>query len=173
LIIVDLVRGVRPPFDPFDTTKGFVALCREYRIDEIHGDKYAAEWVSRAFEDAGLSYMPAEKNKSDIYLEALPLFTRASIRIPDHAPLLRELRLLERRTHKGGRDVVDHGRNGSDDLANALCGAAVLAQSPVFSYTAGWVSGPYKKDDLKERKEREERVKALIELLKRGERIPF
>ena len=33
-----------------------------------------------------------------------------------------ELRLLERHTHRSGRDTVDHGRIGSDDFANSCCG---------------------------------------------------
>jgi hypothetical protein len=32
------------------------------------------------------------------------------------------LRLLERHTHRSGRDTVDHGRIGSDDFANSCCG---------------------------------------------------
>jgi len=168
-VVIDLVRGVRPPFDPHEVAKDFAALCREYRVDEIVGDRYSAEWVASAFSDAGITYTPAEKNKSELYLESLPLFTRAAIRIPDHAPLLRELRLLERRTHKGGRDVVDHPRAGSDDCSNALCGAAVLAANPTFSYE-GWITDEKPKADPRER---EARVKALIEMLKRGEQVPF
>ena len=42
--------------------------------------------------------------------------------IPDNTKLLRELRLLERRTHRSGKDSVDHPRAGSDDHANALFG---------------------------------------------------
>ena len=42
--------------------------------------------------------------------------------IPDNTKLLRELRLLERRTHRRGKDSVDHPRAGSDDHANALFG---------------------------------------------------
>lgn len=41
--------------------------------------------------------------------------------------MLRELRLLERRTHRSGRDTVDHPARGADDLANALIGALYLA----------------------------------------------
>ena len=40
--------------------------------------------------------------------------------LPDHAALLRELRLLERRASRVGRDVIDRGRTGGDDHANAL-----------------------------------------------------
>jgi hypothetical protein len=168
-VIIDLVRGVKPPFDPHEVTKDFAALCREYRVDETVGDRYSAEWVASAFSDAGITYTPAEKNKSELYLESLPLFTRAALRIPDHAPLLRELRLLERRTHKGGRDVVDHPRAGSDDLANSLCAAAVLAANPTFSYE-GWITEEKPKVNPKDR---EERVKALISLLTSGAQVPF
>jgi hypothetical protein len=51
------------------------------------------------------------------------MFTRGLVSLPDHPVLLRELRLLERRTHPSGRDSVDHGRGGHDDHANAVCGA--------------------------------------------------
>lgn len=61
-----------------------------------------------------------------MYLESLPLFTRGAISIPDYAPLIRELRLLKRQTHRGGRDTVDHPRRGSDDIANALCGCDII-----------------------------------------------
>ena len=33
-----------------------------------------------------------------------------------------KLRLLDRHTHRSGRDTVDHGKNGSDDYSNAVCG---------------------------------------------------
>jgi len=44
------------------------------------------------------------------------------VRLPDHGRLLNELRLLERQTHRGGKDSVDHPRGGHDDHANAVCG---------------------------------------------------
>jgi hypothetical protein len=60
----------------------------------------------------------------------LPAFTRRTVSLPDHPRLLRELRLLERRPHVGGRDTVDHGRNGTDDHANAVFGVLHCAQKP-------------------------------------------
>jgi hypothetical protein len=36
------------------------------------------------------------------------------------------LRLLERRTARSGKDFVDHGRGGSDDHANCVCGVLAL-----------------------------------------------
>jgi hypothetical protein len=170
-IVIDLVRGVRPPFDPHEVVRDFAALVREYRVTQVRGDRYSAEWVVSAFKDAGISYKPAEKTKSDLYLEVLPLFTRAGIRIPDLAPLLRELRLLERQTHRGGRDVIDHPRLGSDDFANALTGVAVQARKGSINWRfddACWDDAPKPEDDPKQRAER---VNKLIERLKRGEEV--
>jgi hypothetical protein len=120
--VIDVIRGTHPAFDPHEVTRGYAALLKEYRISDVIGDHYAAEWVAGAWRDCGVAYIRSEQNKSAIYLEALPLFTRGLIRLPDHARLLRELRLLERHTQRSGKDSVDHGRNGSDDYANALCG---------------------------------------------------
>lgn len=103
--------------------------------------------VVSAFREHGITYTPSDKSKSELYLEALPLFTRGAISIPDHAPLVRELRLLERQTHRGGRDTVDHPRRGSDDLANALCGCAALSSSNLgFDTSYEWLRGPTETD---------------------------
>jgi hypothetical protein len=172
--VVDVVRGTRPPFDPHEVVKDFAALCREYKITEVRGDRYSAEWVVTAFRQAGVNYKPADKNKSELYLEALPLFTRGAVSIPDLPPLLRELRLLERATHRGGKDTVDHPRNGSDDFANALCGCAALSKYGGYDTSLRWVSGPaLDEQSPDDPREQQERVRKLVELLKRGEKIPF
>ena len=46
--------------------------------------------------------------------------------------LIRELRLLERRTHRSGKDTVEHPRNGHDDHANVVCGVLSLLAPPAF-----------------------------------------
>jgi hypothetical protein len=122
LIIVDLVRGTVGKFDPVEITKTYAALLSEYGISSVVGDAYAAGWVSGAWGSVGVTYRRSELPKSQIYLETIPLFTRGLARLPDHPRLLRELRLLERKTHRSGKDSVDHGRNGTDDYANAVCG---------------------------------------------------
>ena len=74
-------------------------------------------------------YRRADRNKSELYLEMVPLFTRGQISIPDFAPLTKELRLLERRVARSGKDNVDHPVGGSDDHANVLAGVAALASA--------------------------------------------
>ena len=73
-----------------------------------------------AFKDCGISYERADKNKSALYLEALPLFMRGAIRIPDLPVLTRELRLLERQTHRSGRDNDGHTVS-VDDITSSVC----------------------------------------------------
>jgi hypothetical protein len=107
-------------------TQRYAALLKEYRIHTIVADYYAAEWVSSAWSKAGITYLRSEIPKSQIYLEAAPLFARGVVSLPDHRLLLRQLRLLERRTHRSGRDTVDHPRSGNDDYSNAVCGVLTL-----------------------------------------------
>ena len=125
--VLDVVRGAQPPFDPQTTTRAFAELLQDYGLSEVTGDTYAAEWVETAFRDAGIRYVRSEKPKSALYLEAQTLFARGGISLPDHPVLLRELRLLERRTHRSGKDSVDHGLRGHDDYANAVLGCAARA----------------------------------------------
>jgi Terminase large subunit, T4likevirus-type, N-terminal len=141
--VCDVIRGTRPPFDPVEVTKGYAALLKDdYRLTSVVGDNFSAEWVVAAFKDAGVKYLRSEHPKSQLYLECLPLFTRGLISIPDLPPLLKELRLLERQTHRSGKDTVDHGKRGSDDYANALCGCAAYAtKRGTYRSDMSWVFG--------------------------------
>ncbi len=126
-IVIDVLRGKHPPpsetsFDPQATTEEFAAVAKQYHCYSVTGDNFSAEWCQSAWVKFGVSYNRSELSKSGIYLECLPLFTRGVVRLPDHPRLVRELRLLERHTHRSGKDTVDHGRNGHDDYANAACG---------------------------------------------------
>ncbi len=127
-IVVDMVRGRAPPFDPKSVVEEFSGLMREYRCTSCHGDSYSGEWVVSSFKECGVKYERADLTKSQLYLEGLPLITRRAISLPNHSKLLRELRLLERQAHSGGRDTVDHARGGHDDLANVMFGVMRYAQ---------------------------------------------
>ena len=145
VFICDAVRGVKPPFDPGEATAEHAALVKSYRCRKVTGDNYSGEWVGQAFRDCGLTYVRSPLTKSELYLASLPVFAQRRVRIPDMPALLRELRLLERRVGRSGKDVVDHPpRGGSDDLANAVCGAlhcALTASRTRISIAIG-VMGP-------------------------------
>lgn len=122
-IVIDVVRGRRPPFNPRDVAGEFATLAKDYRCRRVVGDNYSGEWVAGAFKDAGMPYIRSELPKSGLYLEMVPQFARGNVSIPNHPTLIREVRLLERRTGRSGKDSVDHPQSGSDDYVNAVAGA--------------------------------------------------
>ena len=142
VFVVDVVRGTSGKFDPHLVTAEYATLCREYGIDSVTGDVYAAQWVVGAWQEQNIAYLKSDLPKSQVYLECLPLFARGLVRLPDHPKLLRELRLLERHSHRSGKDTVDHGRGGHDDHANACCGVLRnLSNYLGYDLTMKWIDG--------------------------------
>lgn len=130
-IILDMLWEKRPPFDPEVVVMDIAILMRSYGIGVITGDRYAAEWVVSAFRRNGITYQQSERARSDLYLDALPLFTAGRVKLLDNDRLVFQLIGLERRTSRTGRDIVDHSpvKGAHDDLANAAAGALVLAST--------------------------------------------
>ncbi|TGS94786.1 hypothetical protein EN814_18970 [Mesorhizobium sp. M2D.F.Ca.ET.171.01.1.1] len=126
--ILDAMREFRAPCDPEDTTRAVCQLLSQYRLTTVFGDKYAAEWVSSAYSRHGVSYRHSELNRSEIYLSALPMLMAGEAVLLDSDRLVQQFTSLERRTGSSGRDIVDHTRNGRDDLANAVAGVLALAE---------------------------------------------
>ena len=125
--ILDAVRERKPPFSPEAVVEEFVSLIRSYRCSKVTGDRYGSEWVREQFQKRGVYYEPAEKPKSQIYGDLLPLINSGAVDLLDHDQLVSQLMMLERRTSRGGRDSIDHAPGGHDDLANAVAGALVTA----------------------------------------------
>lgn len=128
-IVLDVCRGIKPPFDPSAVVKEFCDLLKSYRCFSVVGDRYAGEWVREQFSRNSIHYQHSEQNKSQLYLEALPLFTTGAVDLLDLPVLRNELAQLERRTRSQGRDAVDHPVNGHDDFANSCCGVLSLLAS--------------------------------------------
>src|SRR5262249_48792069 len=124
------VENMLGKFDPQSVTEEYAKLCRQYRIRSVIGDNFARDWVAGAWRKLGFEYIRSSRPKGAIYLESLPVFTRGLARLPNNARLIRELRLLERRTHRSGKDTVEHPRNGHDDHANVVCGVLSLLAPP-------------------------------------------
>jgi Terminase large subunit, T4likevirus-type, N-terminal len=127
--ITDVVAGQAPPFNPSTITARLASMVQAYGVKKVVGDSFGAEWVSTAWRSQGLTYERADLPASSLYLECLPAFMREQISIPDHPQLIRELRQLERRTSRLGRDTVTHPPGGHDDYANALAGCLRVAQA--------------------------------------------
>jgi hypothetical protein len=139
---VDAVREVKPPFSPESVVGEFSALLKSYRVSKITGDRYAGDWPRERFREHGISYEPAQKSKSDLYRDLLPVINSCMLDLLDDARLLTQLVGLERRTARGGRDSIDHAPGAHDDLANAMAGLAAVAKRGSYDSSLNWVSGP-------------------------------
>ncbi|MBP2444838.1 terminase [Rhizobium leguminosarum] len=130
--VSDAVHWRPAPHDPQAVTAEFVSMCKEYRIHEVTGDNFAGSWVSGAFTKLGMTYHRSMKNRSQLYLEALPVFMQGRVEMADSktVPTVRELKNLERRVATSGRESVDHPKNGTDDAANALAGCIQSVTKP-------------------------------------------
>ena len=128
-IHVDLAHEIRPPFSPDAAVAECAALLKGYGLRSCVGDKYSAGFVIEGFAKQGITYTYSERDRSAIYVECLPLFTAGRARIIDSKKLVTQFASLERRTSSVGRDRVDHGRDGHDDICNAAAGAMTLAAS--------------------------------------------
>lgn len=125
-IVQDCLRIERPPFNPTEAVKKFCETLASYNISSVTGDRYSGEWVVEAFRKYDITYENADRNKSELYLEFLPLVMTGSVELLDHKQQKIELRQLERRSGSG-RDSVDHPKGPyHDDLANACAGACVV-----------------------------------------------
>lgn len=124
--ILDVCRGIKPPFSPESVVKEFAALLKSYRCSSVTGDRFSGEWVRESFSKEGIYYKHSELTKSECYLESLPLFTQGVVDLLDVPALTMELTQLERRTARSGKDSVDHPPQGRDDHANAACGCLAL-----------------------------------------------
>jgi len=130
-VIIDLINGRGRKWLRGINLEGTVrASCddlRPYGALEVTGDRYGGEWPPEAFRREGMGYKQAEKSKSDLYLELLPLFLAGKIEIPPDQELIRQLKLLQRRTGSQGKDIIEKPKGSHDDRANVLAlGVATL-----------------------------------------------
>jgi hypothetical protein len=142
-LIIDVLRGRKPKFDPADVVREFSGILRTYRITRVRGDSYAEGWIARAFAEHNIVFEKSSASRSTIYLECLPLFQRGLVNLPEQPDLLRELKLLERKQSRSGRDQIDHPRGSTDDFANAACGVLHLLMSKgIYRYDLSNVDNP-------------------------------
>lgn len=102
-------------------------MLRTYRVDQVHGDRYAGEWPREQFRKHGVTYKTSDRVKSEIYLAALPLLNSQRVELLDNPRMISQLLNLERRTARGGKDSIDHPPNSHDDLINAVAGTLLAA----------------------------------------------
>jgi hypothetical protein len=126
-VVLDALRVWMPPFNPSAAIAESAALSKSYGLRATTGDRYAPGFVLEGFRAHGITYAPSVQDRSNLYLEMLPLMNASRVALLDVPELLRELRGLERRRGIAGRDRIDHAPGQHDDRANAVAGALALA----------------------------------------------
>ena len=125
-VIVDVARRWKSPHDPGVVAADMAGVLKAYRVRRVTGDRYGGAWPETEFLKHQISYTPSDRDKSALYLAFLPMVLSGQVELLDNQTLFNELRALERRTRRGGRDLVDHPPKGHDDLANAVAGICTL-----------------------------------------------
>jgi hypothetical protein len=98
---VDRIREARPPFGPANVTAEAAADFHRYAVSAIRGDYYGAEWTAERFRKHGITYTNAEKPKSAIDLELLPLLMPGRVELLDHPRATHQLISRKRRRRRG------------------------------------------------------------------------
>jgi ribosomal protein S27E len=124
--VIDLIREVEAPFSPEVVTESFCSDLKRYGVTQVTGDNYSGRYAKDPFTKRGISYDLAERNRSELYLNLLPLLMSGTVELLDNAKLISQLARLERRTSNLGKDSVDHPKNEHDDVANCVAGVASL-----------------------------------------------
>jgi hypothetical protein len=127
IAVLDLVREVRPPFSPETVTADFCAILKAYGISRVRGDRYAGEWPREQFWKGGITYEVNETAASDMYRDLLPRLNSQQVELLDLPRIAKQLADLERRTSRGGRDLISHPPGGHDDVANSVAVSILMA----------------------------------------------
>jgi hypothetical protein len=143
-------RGTRAEKIDLGSVVGEIAtILRRYDLYLVVGDRYAGQWPAQKFREVGITYVPAEFDKSKAYLELTPWLAQGAIELMAHEELVHELALVEKRLKPGGKTpVFDHPKGGHDDYPNAVAHAvAELAKSLHPAIDIGVNPGPRARRD--------------------------
>jgi hypothetical protein len=114
----------KPPFSPDVTVERFATRLKSYEITSAEADRWGSAWVAERFQTHGIQITPAEKTKSQLYAECLPLLNSNRVELLDHPRLISQFLGLERKTTRGsGKETIDSAPGAHEDLANAAAGA--------------------------------------------------
>ncbi len=144
-VVLDMSYEILPPFRPQEAVEALCDLFRSARIYTVVGDRWSQGFTVDSFSKCGIAYQYCELDRSEVYLEVLGLFTSGRVRLIDNNRLVAQFAGLERRTSPGGRDRVDHGREGHDDVSNSAAIALWLAAKSAGFDMPGWarvIAGP-------------------------------
>jgi len=124
-VILDFAQEYKAPFVPTAVIESMAEKLKQYKLTRVVGDRYAGAFVSSAFQRCGINYIAADKSKSIIYLETIPILCSGAVELLDIEKMVTQFGNLMRKTRSGGADLVDHLPGCKDDLCNSVAGAIV------------------------------------------------
>ena len=133
--VLDILLERKPPFSPTDVVSEFCEMLKLYRITQVEGDKYGAEFVQEQFRLNGIRYIEAERTTSENFAGFLPILNSGRCRLLDSKRLAAQLCSLERRASRvGAKDQIGHPPGGHDDLCASVAGVLVnvAAKTPMI-----------------------------------------
>lgn len=136
LTAIDAAREIKPPFSPEAVVGELCQLLKRYRVTSVTGDRYGGEFPRELFRKHGVTYHVADKARSDLYREMLPMLNSKRAILLDDEKTVNQIVGLERRVGRGGRDSIDHAPGAHDDIANSIAGALVTTSAAPASL--GW-----------------------------------
>lgn len=148
--LVDQGPRVNRTFSPEATVERFSAILKQFRCNTVTGDRYAAQWPILAFQKHGITYRPAELNRSQIYAAFEPLLNSGRVELLDDPKLLQQFIGLVRKGEK-----IDHASGEHDDHCNSVAGACVRAvkvesQQPwAFNFISGEILEEVESDETR------------------------
>lgn len=128
-VLIDAIRETRPPFSPKDITAEYAGLLAKYRIRTVTGDRYGGDWPAEEWKSHGIRYKPAEKSKTELYADLLPMLNTGDVLLLEHDRCINQIANLERRQRWGGKSSIDHPLHAHDDVANSVSGVATLIKA--------------------------------------------
>jgi hypothetical protein len=145
-LVQDVLEAVPAPHNPNAVIEQFAEILKSYRIHEVSGDRYSANFVKDGFEAVGIHYNQSKESSSELYIEFGGLMATGKIELLDDQKLFGQLRLLERRPGRGGRDKVAHPPRSHDDHAVASAGLMVkLSRTWPNVVSFDWLEGANKR----------------------------
>jgi hypothetical protein len=128
-VILDAIRERKAPHSPEAVIEEFSIFAKGYRATRVTGDRYGGEFPREQFRRHGLNYELSDRSRSELYRDFLPLLNSGAVDLLDNDRMTNQLVGLERRTSRSGKDSIDHGPGGHDDVANAVAGVCVTGRT--------------------------------------------
>jgi hypothetical protein len=122
VLVQDVLKSTVPPFSPQAVCKEYARKMKEYGVTEVVSDRWGGEWVIESMRLEGIKVIHSKQSKTELYLALEPILARGACEMLDNKTQFAQLRGLDRRRGRGGKDIISCQPRQHDDSANSLAG---------------------------------------------------